>query len=401
MKSSITAPVNGEQLPKLEQFRTTSETTPAELQGLERITPSDAATLAEVGLVTTGEQRSGTLIWQDFFPRYVQSMTAGMELLPLAEALEKYDWLQEKYLWKAVPADWDEVTARCAAQPRPEGYFLRVSKGTKVTLPCQTALYMASENIAQMIHNVVIVEDGAELRLIAGCVTQHGVVSGLHLSVDEQFIGKNAKLINTMAQGWGPEVMVYPRAGTIVAEGGRYENNYISLRPAKYISSNPQTRLNGKGASAKLLTVILGAAGSTLDIGGDIYLNADGTTAELTHRGVCAGGKMYQKGLLVGNAACKAHVDCAGMLLDAGADGFIESTPGIRARHPEAQVSHEASIGKIAPEQVEYLQSRGLEEREAISLLIRGFLGTEIAGLGAELDDQIAAIAQLAGHGEK
>jgi Fe-S cluster assembly scaffold protein SufB len=401
MKPSITAPANGEQIPKLEQFRTTSETTPAELQGLERIAPSDAAALAEVGLVTTGEQRSGTLIWQDFFPRYVQSMTAGMELMPLAEALEKYDWLREKYLWKAVPADWDEVTARCAAQQRPEGYFLRVSNGTKVTLPCQAVLYMASENIAQMVHNVVIVEDDAELQLIAGCVTQHGVTSGLHLSVDEQFIGKNAKLINTMVQGWGPEVMVYPRAGTIVAEGGRYENNYISLRPAKYIGSNPQTRLNGKGASAKFLTVIMGSAGSTIDIGGDIYLNADGTTAELTHRGVCAGGKMYQKGLLVGNAACKAHVDCAGMLLDAGTDGFIESTPGIRAHHPEAQVSHEASIGKIALEQVEYLQSRGLEEREAISLLIRGFLGTEIAGLGAELDDQIAAIAQLAGHGEK
>lgn len=64
-------------------------------------------------------------------------------------------------------------------------------------------------------------------------------------------------------------------------------------------------------------------------------------------------------------------------------------------------MSHEASIGKIAPEQVEYLQARGMEEREAISMIIRGFLDADIAGLGSELDDRIAEIAKLAGHGEE
>jgi Fe-S cluster assembly scaffold protein SufB len=64
-------------------------------------------------------------------------------------------------------------------------------------------------------------------------------------------------------------------------------------------------------------------------------------------------------------------------------------------------MSHEASIGKIAPEQVEYLQTRGMDEREAIALIIRGFLGADIAGLGPELDARITEIADLAGHGEK
>ncbi len=59
-----------------------------------------------------------------------------------------------------------------------------------------------------------------------------------------------------------------------------------------------------------------------------------------------------------------------------------------------------ASIGKIAPEQIEYLQARGIEERDAISMIIRGFLDVDITGLGAELDARIAEIAELAGHGE-
>jgi Fe-S cluster assembly scaffold protein SufB len=87
------------------------------------------------------------------------------------------------------------------------------------------------------------------------------------------------------------------------------------------------------------------------------------------------------------------------MLLDKK-QGFIESIPGIKALDEEARLSHEASIGKIVPDQVEYLQSRGLDEHEAISLLIRGFLGANIEGLGAELDDRISEIAELAGHGE-
>jgi hypothetical protein len=89
------------------------------------------------------------------------------------------------------------------------------------------------------------------------------------------------------------------------------------------------------------------------------------------------------------------------MVLDAGEDGFIQSVPGLKALHPGARMSHEASIGKIAPEQVEYLQSRGMEERQAISLIIRGFLGGEIVGLSPELDARIAEIAEIAGHGEE
>ena len=322
----------------------------------------------------------------------------GLELLPIATALAKYAWLREEYLFRAVPADLDEVTAECAAQEQPQGYFVRVRKGTKVTLPCQAAFYMASEGIAQVLHNVVIVEDGAELHMITGCVTEHSVRSGLHLAVSEHYLGKNARLTSTMVHSWGPEVVVHPRAGAVVEAGGRYESNYISLRPAKSIKSNPQTLLNGKGAAAKFLTIILGSQGSDVDVGGDVHLNAEDTTAELAHRGVCTGGAMYQRGMLIGRARCKAHVDCAGMLLDE--TGFIESVPGVESRHPEARLSHEASIGKIAPEQVEYLQSRGMEEREAISMLIRGFLGVEIEGLGAELDARIAEIAELAGHGE-
>jgi hypothetical protein len=321
-------------------------------------------------------------------------------VLPIGVARERYDWLRDEYYWKAVPEDLNEITARCASQPEPQGYFVHVKKGARVALPCQAALYMASGAITQTVHNVVLIEEEAELHLITGCVTRHDVSRGVHFAISEQYIGRNGTLTNTMVHSWGAEVTVRPHSGTIVEEGGTFVSNYVSLRPARDMQSNPRTWLNGRGASAKYLTVILGSDGSTVDTGGEVYLNAEGTSAELTHRGVSTGGRIYQKGLLIGNASCRAHVDCAGMLVDPRSEGVILSIPGLKALHPEARMSHEASIGKIAPEQVEYLQARGMEEREAISMIIRGFLDVDIEGLGPELDARIAEIAELAGHGE-
>jgi Fe-S cluster assembly scaffold protein SufB len=367
-----------------------------------QVEPPDAKVMSSVGIHIEGQDRSGTYILRDFYPLCALGQTDGLELLPIADALEKYAWLREKYYWQAVPADLDEYTARCAAEPEPQGYFVRVKKGAKTPFPVQACLYITQGNVTQTVHNVVILEEDAELHLITGCATRTGVRSAVHLGVSEHYIGRNAKLTNTMVHSWGPDVEVYPRSGTIVEAGGTFVSNYISLRPARSVQSNPRTWLNGEGASAKYTTIILGSRGSTIDTGGDVYLNGKNSSAELAHRAVCTGGRIYQRGLLVGNApGCRAHVDCAGMLLDAGENGFIEAVPGLRALHPEARMSHEASIGKIAPEQVAYLQSRGMSEREAISLIIRGFLDADIEGFSPKLDARIAEIAELAGHGEE
>ena len=367
-----------------------------------RVEPADAKVMSSVGVHIEGQNRSGTYILRDFSPLCALGQIAGLELLPIADALEKYDWLREKYYWQATLADLDEYTTQCAAATEPQGYFVRVKKGVKVPFPVQACLYITQGDITQMVHNIVILEENAELHLITGCATRTGVSNAVHLGVSEHYVGRNASLTSTMVHSWGSEVEVYPRSGTIIEAGGTFVSNYVSLRPARIIQTNPRTWLNGEGAAAKYLTIILGSRGSTIDTGGDVYLNGANSSAELAHRAVCTGGRIYQRGLLIGKApGCRAHVDCAGMMLDAGEDGFIEAVPGLRALHPEARMSHEASIGKIAPEQVAYLQSRGMEEREAISLIIRGFLDADIEGISPELDARIAEIAELAGHGEE
>ncbi len=371
---------------------------------VDLVAPDEAQTLADVGVQISEDEartRSGTYVLRDHLPLCVQTYREGLEMLPIAEALRRHQWVREEYYWKLVSTDQDDITRQVAGETEPQGYFIWVRQGTRITRPAQAGLYIAHDGLSQKLHNVVVLEDDAELHLVTGCTTGRTVRSGNHLAVTEAYVGANSRLTFTMVHSWGPEVIVRPRAAVAVGDNSRFINNYVSLRPALDIQSNPRTYLNGRGATTKYLTVILGSRGSIIDTGGEVYLNGEDSGAEMVHRGVCTGGKMYQRGFLVGNARCRAHVDCAGMLLDPGSEGFIESVPGLRSFHSEAQMSHEASVGKVAPEQVEYLMSRGMEEREAISIIIRGFLDADIEGLGAELDARIGEIAALAGHGSR
>ncbi|MFO8074087.1 MAG: SufD family Fe-S cluster assembly protein [Polyangia bacterium] len=364
------------------------------------IDKSDARSLARVGITDDPSERSGSFVLRDDEPVCSQADADGLELELIEIALQRHDWLRRDHYWKLVDPETDEYTRSLHAMERPQGFFLRVRAGEKVVLPAQTGLFLASEGTTQRVHNIVVLEEGSELHLITGCVLRGGAAGGDHWAVTEAYIGKDAHLVNTMVHSWGPEAEVYPHAGTRVEAGGSYTSNYVSLKPVRKVVSNPRTWLVGAGADVTYNSVIMGAADSVIDTGGEVFLQAPDTAAQILHRGICSQGRIFQRGLVVGEDRCRAHVDCSGLIIDPGEEGFISSVPSLRSRHVDAELSHEASIGKIAPEQVEYLESRGMTESQAIGMIIRGFLDTDIEGLGAELDGQIAEIAALARSAE-
>ncbi len=371
------------------------------INNTDNISESERKTLLSSGINVDSDQHSSTMLIRNDQPVYLQSTTRDYKILPLSIAMEIYPWIREKYYFKAVQTTEDPLVEKASHEIEPLGFFIHVKKGAKVKLPCQIGMMMTEEGFTQVLHNIIILEEDAKLTVLTGCLSNHSIRKGHHFAIEEHYIGKNATLTTNMIHTWGPEMIVTPHTGTIVGENGRYENNYVSMQPAKEITTNPLTYLVGKNASAKYLTVVLGHPGSTIRTGGAVYLNAEDTSAELLHRGVSTGGTIYQGGLLVGNAKCKAHVDCAGMVLDGRDGGFIESVPGLQSHNADARMSHEASIGKISPEQVEYLMSRKMTEKDAISMLIRGFIGSDIENLSPEIDEQIAKIAEIAGHGEE
>lgn len=125
-----------------------------------------------------------------------------------------------------------------------------------------------------------------------------------------------------------------------------------------------------------------------MDVGGRAILAAPGARAEIIARTISTGGVVINRGHLLGQSPeTKAHLECHGLLLSE--KGVIYAVPELEARTGNAELSHEAAVGKIAPEEIEYLMVRGLTEEEAVATIARGFLNVNIEGLPAALSREI------------
>ncbi|MCX6674887.1 MAG: SufD family Fe-S cluster assembly protein, partial [Methanothrix sp.] len=161
----------------------------------------------DVGVKLDAES-SGAYVQMDQTPVVAKSLYEGVEIMDMASALKKYDYLQD-YWFKLVAPDADKYTADVAQSP-PAGYFIRAKKGMKTVFPVKSCLYLGSSNLNQRVHNIILAEEGSELHVITGCTTPAHVQRGLHIGVSEFFIQKDAKVSFTMVHSWGKEVEVRP-----------------------------------------------------------------------------------------------------------------------------------------------------------------------------------------------
>lgn len=374
----------------LEEY--SSEHTPhSVVDTLEMLPDTDKKRMILAGVDASEEGRSGTYVQKDTQAVYSQSKQEGLEVIPIKEALEKYDWVQD-YYWKLVSVDTDKYTARAQLDLH-NGYVIRALPGSTVVYPVQACLYLEKEGLSQNVHNIIIAEEGSELHIITGCATAAHLRSGLHVGISEFFVKKNAKLSFTMIHHWAEEMMVRPRSVGIVEEGGLFLNNYICMRPVKSLQMYPTTYLAGKGAVARFYSLLVGSPGSEIDVGGRMYLQEEDTRAEIISRAITNGGNIIARGDLIGEVpGIRGHLECRGLILNGG---LIHAIPELQGKTDGVELSHEAAVGKIAQDEILYLMSRGLTEDEATSTIVRGFLSVDIPGLPPALKAEIDRAVDL------
>jgi Fe-S cluster assembly scaffold protein SufB len=312
-----------------------------------------------------------------------------LEIMSTTKALEKYDWLED-YFWKSVPVDQDKYTAQ-AALNMTHGYFIRVFPHQKPQYPVQSCLLVAESYISQNVHNIIIVEEGAELQVITGCTLSKHDAEGIHLGISEFYVKKGGKLFFTMIHNWADNFHVRPRTWAVVEEDGAFVSNYVLLKPVKSIQAFPVAYLKGDRASAKFNTVVYGLGDSNIDLGSRIILEGKDTRGESVARTIAADESViYSRGDLIARTKdyCLAHLDCRGILFSNRSR--IYAIPQLVSEGaPKAELSHEASIGPIAEEQVEYLMSRGISREDAVSVITSGFLNLDIPYIPEFLDQNI------------
>jgi Fe-S cluster assembly scaffold protein SufB len=355
------------------------------LQDLQALSEQDKKRMILAGVDAGETDRSGTYVQKDSAVIHAHSKQEGLEVLPIKKALENHQWVKDHY-WKLVGVDMDKYTARAQLELH-DGYVIRALPGAKVVYPVQACLYLEKEGLSQNVHNLIIAEEGSELHIITGCATAAHLKRGLHVGISEFYVKKNAKLSFTMIHHWAEEMMVRPRSVGQVEEGGLFLNNYICMRPVKSLQMYPTTHLVGKGAVARFYSLLVGSPGSEMDVGGRIFLKEPETRAEIIARTISNGGDIIARGDLIGEVpGVKAHLECRGLILNGGS---IHAIPELKGLVDGVEMSHEAAVGKIAQEEIQYLMSRGLSEDEATATIVRGFLSVDIPGLPAQLKAEI------------
>lgn len=352
---------------------------------LNALSQEDKDQLLMAGVVSNLDTRSASFLQMDQSSVHCKSMDENVEIMDIKDAIEKYDGLKE-YMWTLVDKDKDEFT-KSAHDNLHGGYFIRVKAGAKVKDPIQSCLMLKSENVGQNVHNIVIIEEGAEAHIITGCSVAHGTKSGAHLGISEFFVKKNASLTFTMVHNWGESVAVRPRSAGIVEEGGKFLSNYVLLKPVKDLQMYPSITMTGENSVARFNSVVVAPEGSHLDMGNRVIMDAPNTRCEIIARTIAAGGTIINRGHIAAyHTPSKGHLECQGLILG---DGRIWAIPELDGTAEGVELSHEASVGKIAQDEIEYLMARGMDEDEATSTIVRGFLNTDIMGLPEKLQKEI------------
>jgi len=369
----------------LAQFETQSPKAPVQIDPSEIPSEDRDKVLATGIMLDDTSQRSGTFVQIDNHPLHSSVVQEGIEIMATSQALAKYDWLRD-YFWKAVAVDADKYTAHVELN-NADGYFIRALPGAKTVFPIQACIYLARTRLIQDVHNIIIAEEGSEMHIITGCATS-GNEPGLHLGISEFYIKKGAKVTFSMIHSWSPETDVRPRTGAIIEQDGLFLSNYVLMRPVQSIQLDPSVMCVGKNATVRFNSVMVATPGSKIDAGSKAFLNADGARTEMIARAISTGGEIVSRGYIEGNVAnCKGHLECRGLIL--GDEGFIHAIPELKGAKAGVDLSHEAAVGKIAEEEVEYLMARGLTRDEATAAIIRGFLKVDIEGLPPMLNEEL------------
>ncbi len=353
----------------------------------KELSESDRNKLAAVGFDENENERSSSFVMMDNLPRHPHAPPAGIVMLTLDQARQQEPELMKQLFWQLVDGDKDEFT-REVRDNQGDGYLIRVKSGSRSILPLQACFFMRSDRLRQRVHNIIVLEEGASLSIINGCVSGDQVIEGLHIGVTEILVGEKAQLSYTMIHDWSEGMEVRPRTGIRVLEGGKFVSNYISIKKSRITQSYPSCELVGAGATAHFNSLIYAPQGSHYDVGARVILSAPEARAEIISRTISAGGEIINRGELIGlEPGIKAHLECSGMVLGEG--GVIRAIPILEAAHADVDMSHEASVGKIAQEEISYLMARGIPEDQAVSLIVRGFLDTDIFGLPPYLRKEV------------
>ena len=298
----------------------------------------------------------------------------GVIFLSTDMALQKYPELFKKYFGTVVPVADNKFSAlnSCVWSG---GSFIYVPKGVKLEKPLQSYFRINNEKTGQFERTLIIVDEGAEVHYIEGCTAPIYSNDSLHAAVVEIVVLKDAKCRYSTVQNWSNNIINLVTKRAVCFENGVMEwidGNIGSQTNMKY----PAVILKGDNSKGICISIAVASHHQYQDAGARMIHEGKNTSSQIISKSIVSnGGVSNYRGtcrILKNALNSKAHVQCDTLILDDISKS--DTIPKNECKNNSSFLEHEATVSKVDEDKLFYLMSRGISEKDAIQMMIMGFI---------------------------
>ena len=300
-------------------------------------------------------------------------------------ALQKYpDLVKEYFMTKCIPVT-DHKLIMLHAAVWSGGTFIYIPKNVKVDMPLQAYFRMNAKRGGQFEHTIIVADEGSEIMYIEGCSAPQYSANSLHAGCVEIYVKKNARMRYSSVENSSKNTYNLNTKRAMVDENSLME--WVSAQTGSGVTMlYPCSVLKGEGAKADHISIAVAGKNQFQDTGAKVYHLAPRTSSIIRAKSISKDGGVntFRGHVKVNKSAdeCKVSVKCDALQMD---DTSVSNTfPFMKIMNSQTDVAHEATVGRIDSSQLFYLMSRGLDEEQAMQLIVQGFIENIVKELPLE-----------------
>jgi len=317
---------------------------------------------------------------------------AGVIFCPISEAVREHPELVRKYLGTVVPYS-DNFYATLNSAVFSDGSFVYVPPGVRCPMELSTYFRINAENTGQFERTLIIADKGSYVSYLEGCTAPKRDTHQLHAAVVEIVVLEDAEVKYSTVQNWFP--------GDEEGRGGIY--NFVTKRAdcrearAKVMWTQVETGsaitwkypscvLRGEGSSGEFYSIAIANNHQQADTGTKMHHLGRNTRSRIVSKGISAGlAQNTYRGLVSVHpkaTGSRNYTQCDSLLI--GESCGAHTVPYIECRNNSSRVEHEATTSKVDEDQLFYCRQRGMDEEEAVALVVNGFCREVLQALPME-----------------
>jgi Fe-S cluster assembly protein SufB len=332
---------------------------------------------------------------------------AGVIFMSISEAVREHPELVRQYLGTVVPTT-DNYFATLNSAVFSDGTFVYVPKGVRCPMELSTYFRINEANTGQFERTLIVADEGAYVSYLEGCTAPMRDENQLHAAVVELVTLDDAEIKYSTVQNWYPGDkdgkggiynFVTKRAD---CRGARSKVSWTQVETGSAVTwKYPSCVLRGDDSQGEFYSIAITNNHQQADTGTKMVHLGKNTRSRIISKGISAGksDQTYRGLVSIHQKAENARnfTQCDSLLI--GGECGAHTVPYVEDKSNTAILEHEATTSKLAEDQLFYAQSRGLDEEEAVALLVNGFCKEVLQELPMEFAVEAQKLVQVSLEG--